>query len=306
MVSESLNISTHIWAITLGVIFLVTLGDLIWAWFRRNTITTLKEAAIWTGIYVSAAIAFGISLRSWGGQTKSAEFFAGWITEYSLSVDNLFIFILILARFKVDKTKQQLVLLVGIIMALVLRGIFIALGSAAISRYTWVFYIFGAFLLYTAYKLITESGEKEWKEGKIIAWFRKKGASPLTIVLVAIAFTDLVFALDSIPAIFGLTKDPYIVFTANAFALMGLRQLYFLLGGLMTKLIYLSKGLAIILGFIGVKLIIEAVHGNDIHKVFGVEIPEISTQFSLTVIIGTLVATTIASLVVSSKSKVAE
>ena len=298
--------SLTVWEVTIAVLLAVLLFDLALAIIRRNKETSMKEAAAWTIFYVSSAIIFGYSLGEWSTTQARGEFFAGWITEYSLSVDNLFIFILILARFKVDKTKQQLVLLVGIILALILRGIFIALGSAAISRYTWVFYIFGAFLLYTAYKLITESGEKEWKEGKIIAWFRKKGASPLTIVLVAIAFTDLVFALDSIPAIFGLTKDPYIVFTANAFALMGLRQLYFLLGGLMTKLIYLSKGLAIILGFIGVKLIIEAVHGNDIHYVLGVEIPEISTQFSLTVIIGTLVATTIASLVVSSKSKVAE
>ena len=298
--------SLTVWEITIAALLAVLLFDLALAIVRRNKETSMKEAAAWTIFYVSAAIIFGYSLGEWSTTQARGEFFAGWITEYSLSVDNLFIFILILARFKVDKTKQQLVLLVGIILALILRGIFIALGSAAISRYTWVFYIFGAFLLYTAYKLITESGEKEWKEGKIIAWFRKKGASPLTIVLVAIAFTDLVFALDSIPAIFGLTKDPYIVFTANAFALMGLRQLYFLLGGLMTKLIYLSKGLAIILGFIGVKLIIEAVHGNDIHYLLGVEIPEISTQFSLTVIIGTLVATTIASLVVSSKSKVAE
>ena len=191
-------------------------------------------------------------------------------------------------------------------MALILRGIFIALGSAAISRFSWVFYIFGAFLLFTAYKLISEAGEKEWKEGKLVTWFRKKGASPLTIVLVAIAFTDLIFALDSIPAIFGLTKDPYIVFTANAFALMGLRQLYFLLGGLMNKLIYLTQGLAIILGFIGIKLIVEAIHGGGTHKIFGVEIPEISTQFSLIVIVGTLIITTIASLFVSSKSKVAE
>jgi len=298
--------SLIVWEVTIAVLLAVLLFDLALAIIRRNKETSMKEAAAWTIFYVSSAIIFGYSLGEWNTTQARGEFFAGWITEYSLSVDNLFIFILILARFKVDKTKQQLVLLVGIILALILRGIFIALGSAAISRYTWVFYIFGAFLLYTAYKLIMESGEKEWKEGKIITWFRKKGASPLTIVLVAIAFTDLVFALDSIPAIFGLTKDPYIVFTANAFALMGLRQLYFLLGGLMTKLIYLSKGLAIILGFIGVKLIIEAVHGNDIHYVLGVEIPEISTQFSLTVIIGTLVATTIASLVVSSKSKVAE
>lgn len=298
--------SLTVWEVTIAALLAVLAFDLALAIIRRNKETSMKEAAAWTIFYVSSAIIFGYSLGEWNTTQARGEFFAGWITEYSLSVDNLFIFILILARFKVDKTKQQLVLLVGIILALILRGIFIALGSAAISRYTWVFYIFGAFLLYTAYKLIMESGEKEWKEGKVITWFRKKGASPLTIVLVAIAFTDLVFALDSIPAIFGLTKDPYIVFTANAFALMGLRQLYFLLGGLMTKLIYLSKGLAIILGFIGVKLIIEALHGNDIHKVFGVKIPEISTQFSLTVIIGTLVATTIASLVVSSKSKVAE
>lgn len=298
--------SSTVWQVTIVVLLAVLALDLMLAILRRNKETSMKEAAAWTVFYVSAAIIFGYSLGEWNTTQARGEFFAGWITEYSLSIDNLFIFILILARFKIDKTKQQLVLLVGIIMALVLRGIFIALGSAAISRYTWVFYIFGAFLLYTAYKLISESGEKEWKEGKIITWFRTKGASPLTIVLVAIAFTDLIFALDSIPAIFGLTKDPYIVFTANAFALMGLRQLYFLLGGLMTKLIYLTKGLAIILGFIGVKLIIEALHGGGTHKLLGVEIPEISTGFSLAVIIGTLVTTTIASLVVSSKSKAAE
>ena len=298
--------SLTVWEVTIAALLAVLAFDLALAVIRRNKETSMKEAAAWTIFYVSAAIAFGYSLGVWNTTQSRGEFFAGWITEYSLSVDNLFIFILILARFKIDKTKQQLVLLIGIIMALILRGIFIALGSAAISRFSWVFYIFGAFLLYTAYKLINESGEKEWKEGKLITWFRKKGASPLTIVLVAIAFTDLIFALDSIPAIFGLTKDPYIVFTANAFALMGLRQLYFLLGGLMNKLIYLTQGLAIILGFIGVKLIIEAIHGGGTHKILGVEIPEISTQFSLIVIVGTLVTTTIASLLVSSKSKVAE
>jgi tellurite resistance protein TerC len=298
--------SLTVWEVTIAGLLAVLAFDLALAVIRRNKETSIKEAAAWTIFYVSAAIAFGYSLGVWNTTQARGEFFAGWITEYSLSVDNLFIFILILARFKIDKTKQQLVLLVGIIMALILRGIFIALGSAAISRFSWVFYIFGAFLLFTAYKLISEAGEKEWKEGKLITWFRKKGASPLTIVLVAIAFTDLIFALDSIPAIFGLTKDPYIVFTANAFALMGLRQLYFLLGGLMNKLIYLTQGLAIILGFIGIKLIIEAIHGGGTHKILGVEIPVISTQFSLIVIVGTLVTTTIASLFVSSKSKVAE
>jgi tellurite resistance protein TerC len=266
----------------------------------------MKEASIWTAFYVGSAIIFGYSLGEWSEPQARNEFFAGWITEYSLSVDNLFIFILILARFQIDKKKQQLVLLAGIVMALVLRGIFIAIGAAAIERYSWVFYIFGAFLIYTSYKLFIEDGEKEWKEGKFILWLRKRGASSLTIVLVAIALTDLIFALDSIPAIFGLTKDPYIVFTANAFALMGLRQLYFLLGGLMNRLVYLNKGLSVILGFIGVKLVIEAIHGGGTHKIFGIKIPEISTQFSLTVIIGTLVITTIASLVKSSKSKVAE
>jgi tellurite resistance protein TerC len=299
-------VSATVWEVTIAVLLAVLAFDLALAVIRRNKETSIKEATAWTVFYVSAAIAFGYSLGVWNTTQSRNEFFAGWITEYSLSIDNLFIFILILARFKIDKTKQQLVLLVGIIMALILRGIFIALGSAAISRYTWIFFIFGAFLLYTAFKLINESGEKEWKEGKLIGWFRKKGASPLTIVLVAIAVTDLIFALDSIPAIFGLTKDPYIVFTANAFALMGLRQLYFLIGGLMSRLIYLTKGLSIILGFIGVKLIIEAFHGIGTHILFGLDIPEISLPFSLTFIIGTLVITTIASLIVSSKSKVAE
>jgi len=299
-------VSATAWEVTIAVLLAVLAFDLALAVIRRNKETSIKEATAWTIFYVGAAIGFGYSLGVWNTTQSRNEFFAGWITEYSLSIDNLFIFILILARFKIDKTKQQLVLLVGIIMALVLRGIFIALGSAAISRYTWVFFIFGAFLLYTAFKLINESGEKEWKEGRLIGWFRKKGASPLTIVLVAIAVTDLIFALDSIPAIFGLTKDPYIVFTANAFALMGLRQLYFLIGGLMSRLIYLTKGLSIILGFIGVKLIIEAFHGIGTHILFGLHIPEISLPFSLTFIIGTLVITTIASLIVSSKSKVAE
>jgi tellurite resistance protein TerC len=298
--------STTVWEITIIALLVVLAFDLALAIIRRNKETTMKEASLWTAFYVGAAVIFGYSLAQWSDSQARNEFFAGWITEYSLSVDNLFIFILILARFQIDKRKQQLVLLAGIAMALVLRGIFIALGSAAITRFSWVFYIFGAFLIYTSYKLFTEDSEKEWKEGKSILWLRKKGASSLTIVLVAIAFTDLVFALDSIPAIFGLTKDPYIVFTANAFALMGLRQLYFLLGGLMSKLIYLNSGLSVILGFIGVKLVLEAIHGGGTHKIFGIQVPEISTQFSLLVIVTTLATTVIASLARSSKSKVAE
>ena len=298
--------SMTVWEITIAVLLAVLAFDLALAIIRRNKDTSMREASLWTAFYVGAAIVFGYSLGQWSQTQARNEFFAGWITEYSLSVDNLFIFILILARFQIDKKKQQLVLLAGIAMALVLRGIFIALGAAAIDRYSWVFYIFGAFLIYTSYKLFTEDEEREWKEGKAILWLRKRGASSLTIVLVAIAFTDLIFALDSIPAIFGLTKDPYIVFTANAFALMGLRQLYFLLGGLMNKLIYLNEGLSIILGFIGIKLVLEAVHGGGTHKLLGIEVPEISTQFSLGVIVITLIITVVASLVKTSKSKVAE
>jgi len=298
--------SMAVWEITIAVLLAVLAFDLALAIIRRNKETSMREASLWTTFYVGAAIIFGYSLGQWSETQARNEFFAGWITEYSLSVDNLFIFILILARFQIDKKKQQLVLLAGIAMALVLRGIFIALGAAAIERYSWIFYIFGAFLIYTSYKLFTEDEEKEWKEGRVILWLRKRGASSLTIVLVAIAFTDLIFALDSIPAIFGLTKDPYIVFTANAFALMGLRQLYFLLGGLMDKLIYLNEGLSVILGFIGIKLVLEAVHGGGTHKLLGIEVPEISTQFSLGVILITLIITIVASLVNTSKSKVAE
>lgn len=298
--------SATVWEITIIGLLAVLAFDLTLAIIRREKETTMREATAWTIFYVCAAIIFGISLGQWSTNQARGEFFAGWITEYSLSVDNLFIFILILARFQVNKNKQQLVLLAGIVMALILRGIFIVIGSAVINRYSWVFYIFGAFLIFTAYKLFTEDEEGEWKEGRVITWFKNKGASPLVIVLVAIAFTDLIFALDSIPAIFGLTKDPYIVFTANAFALMGLRQLYFLLGGLMGRLIYLNEGLSVILGFIGIKLVLEALHGSEIHYVFGVHLPEISTQFSLAVIIGTLLVTTVASLARSSKSKVAE
>ena len=298
--------SMAVWEITIAVLLAVLAFDLALAIIRRNKETSMREASIWTAFYVGAAIIFGYSLGQWSQTQARNEFFAGWITEYSLSIDNLFIFILILARFQIDKKKQQLVLLAGIAMALVLRAIFIALGAAAIDRYSWVFYIFGAFLIFTSYKLFTEDKEKEWKEGKAILWLRKRGASSLTIVLVAIAFTDLIFALDSIPAIFGLTKDPYIVFTANAFALIGLRQLYFLLGGLMDKLIYLNEGLSVILGFIGIKLVLEAVHSGGTHKLLGIKVPEISTQFSLGVIVITLFIIVVASLVNTSKSKVAE
>jgi len=297
MNSETVNVSTTVWFVTLGIVLLVLIVDLIWAWFRRNTITTIKEAATWTAIYVSAAIAFGISMRSWDGPSASTEFFAGWITEYSLSIDNLFVFLIILSRLKIEREKEQLVLLLGIVMALVMRGIFIVIGAAVVERFVAIFFFFGAILLWTAYKLITEDPEEdEWQENRIITALRKRGLSTFTLALVALGTTDLLFALDSIPAIFGLTRDPYIVFMANAFALMGLRQLYFLVGILLKRLVYLSKGLSIILGFIGIKLIIEALHGIGVHEIYGFEIPHVSLAVSLGVIISALAVTTVISL----------
>jgi len=291
------NVTPTIWAVTGAVVGAVIILDLIWAWFRRNSETSLKEAAAWTFIYVSSAILFGVTMRSWESPVASQEFFAGWITEYSLSIDNLFVFIIILTRLKVKKEQEQMVLLLGILMALVLRGIFIIIGAAVIERFVAIFFLFGAILLWTAYKLITgDTQEDEWDESKLIKKLRTRGWSTFTLALVALGTTDILFALDSIPAIFGLTRDPYIVFMANAFALMGLRQLYFLVGILLRRLIYLSKGLAIVLGFIGVKLVIEALHGIGVDEIGPVAVPHISLNFSLGVIISALAVTAVISL----------
>ena len=293
--------SATVWLVTLLVLGLILAIDLLIAIVNRHKVTTMKSAATWTVFYVSLAIVFGLSMGSWGNAQAQGEFFAGWITEYSLSMDNLFVFILILARMKVSQEKEELVLLIGIVMSLFLRGIFIGAGSALVNRWSWVFFLFGAFLLYTAYKLIAEDSEEEYEEGPFIKFLHSKGASYFVIALSAIATTNVIFAFDSIPAIFGLTKDPYIVVTANIFALMGLRQLYFIIGGLMKKLIYLSEGLAIILGFIGLKLIFEASHFQGWDKFFGVPIPEISLALSLSVILGVLVMTTALSLIKGRK-----
>jgi tellurite resistance protein TerC len=278
--------------------------DLALAVKNRSKVTSTKEAGIWISIYILGAILFGATLDTTNNPASHSEFFAGWLTEYSLSIDNVFVFIIILTKLKIDKTQAQLVLLWGIIMALVLRGAFIAAGAALIHRFIAIFFVFGVFLLYTAWHLATEKAgndEEQWKENKLISALRARGASTFTIALVAVGTTDLLFALDSIPAIFGLTKDPYIVFTANAFALMGLRQLYFLLGDFLNRLIYLSKGLSIILGFIGVKLIIEALHGIGVHDILGLHIPEVSLAVSLGVIGASLGVTTLISLAVTSK-----
>ena len=286
------------------ILLAVLAFDLALAVKNRSKVTSTKEAGIWISIYILGAIIFGATLDTTNNPASHSEFFAGWLTEYSLSVDNVFVFIIILTKLKIDKTQAQLVLLWGIIMALVLRGAFIAAGAALIQRFIAIFFVFGLFLLYTAWHLATEKAgndEEQWKENKLISYLRAKGSSTFKIALVAVGTTDLLFALDSIPAIFGLTKDPYIVFTANAFALMGLRQLYFLLGDFLNRLIYLSKGLSVILGFIGIKLIIEALHGIGIHDVFGLHIPEVSLAVSLGVIVASLGVTTLISLAVTSR-----
>jgi len=295
--------STATWLITLGVLAAIIIVDLTIAIIRRHKETTMLEAGIWSIIYVAAALIFGYFLSNWTTDTNSQkEFFAGWLTEYALSVDNIFVFVIILGRLQIDKTKQQLVLLLGIIIALVLRGGFIAAGSAIIEKFSGAFFIFGAFLIYTAYQLVKEDDhDKEWKEDRITKYLRSKGATTFTIALISLGFTDLVFALDSIPAIFGITRDPYIVVCANIFALMGLRQLYFLLQGLVKRLVYLSKGLSFILAFIGLKMVIEAFHGVGIHKIAGIKLPHVAIEASLGVIVVALIITAVASLTATRK-----
>jgi len=283
-------ISSTEWAITLGVLGTVIILDLILAIVRRNKETTPKEALSCTLFYVVAALAFGYLLPQWAPAEYRKEFIAGWITEYSLSVDNLFVFIILLANLKIRKESQQLVLLYGIMIAIVLRVILIFAGVALVTRFTWIFFFFGGFLILTAYKLVNEKENVEEDESKIVKLLRKKGFSNFAIALVALGITDLIFALDSIPAILGLTTSTYVVITANIFALMGLRQLYFLLQGLMDRLVHLSRGLAFILAFIGVKMVLHAIHS------LGVHVPEISLELSLAVILTTLTVTAITSL----------
>ena len=291
-------ISATTWIVTISILALVILLDLWLAILRRNLPTSLLEAGVWTVLYIGAALVFGFfMLPLFANQQAQQEFFAGWLTEYALSVDNIFVFIIILGHLHVKKEKQQLVLLLGIMLTILMRGALIPLGAALISRFASIFFLFGAFLLYTAYELFKESAdEAEWKEGKIVAKMKARGMSTFSIALVALGLTNLVFSLDSIPAIFGLTKSAYIVTTANIFALMGLRQLYFLLESLLKRLIYLSKGLSIILAFIGVKMIFEALHAVGVHKILGVPVPEFSLTFSLGSIITCLIITTVASL----------
>ncbi|MFZ0158317.1 MAG: TerC family protein [Kineosporiaceae bacterium] len=292
---------------------------------RRPHVPTMRECTAWVAFYVSLALLFALVLLLLVGSEPAGQFLAGWLTEYSLSVDNLFVFVVIMGRFAVPRHHQQEVLMVGIIMSLVLRGGFIVLGAAAIERFSWVFYLFGAFLIYTAVQLVRhgEADEADFEENALIRRARRvlplaptfdgrkllvqvgdrRLVTPMVLVFLAIGTTDLLFALDSIPAIFGLTKHPFIVFTATIFALMGLRQLYFLLGGLLDRLVYLSVGLALVLGFIGVKLVLEALHLNELGWINGGRsvgwAPEIPIWVSLMVIVTVLAATTVASLAAS-------
>jgi tellurite resistance protein TerC len=299
-------ITTNAWILTASILALVVAFDFTWAVIRRNQNTSLREASLWSLLYISLAIVFGIHLGTWTDAQTQQEFFAGWLTEYSLSFDNLFVFVIILSRLKIEEKSKQLALLFGILIALVFRIIAITLGAAAIKQFEWIFFIFGAFLIYTAVHLFIESShvkDEEEKESKLISYLSAKGVKPFTIALIALGATDILFALDSIPAIFGLTENVYVVVTANVFALMGLRQLYFLIGGLMQRLIYIGKGLSVILGFIGIKLLFHAFHAVDIHKIGGFKIPDITITQSLSVIVGVLAIATTSSLYVTAKRK---
>lgn len=290
--------------------------------FRRPHIPSTRESAMWIGFYVLLALAFAGALLLLGDAEHAGQFVAGWLTEYSLSIDNLFVFIIIMARFAVPRKYQQELLMVGIILALVFRGIFIVIGAVVIEQWSWVFYIFGLFLIYTAAnQAFTNHDDEAETENKLIGFLRRRipitdtfdGAklrttidgrrvfTPVIIVLIALGTTDLVFALDSIPAIFGITQEPFLVFTANVFALMGLRQLYFLLGDLVEKLVYLKYGIAAILAFIGVKLFFHALHENELFFINGghpVEwAPEIDTFVSLGVIVACMAVAVVASLI---------
>ncbi|MFJ4846073.1 MULTISPECIES: TerC/Alx family metal homeostasis membrane protein [unclassified Streptomyces] len=312
-----MDVSLTLWVLTIaGLSALIAIDFFIG---RKPHDVSIKEAGIWTVVWITLAALFGLGLLLFAGGQPAGEFFAGFITEKSLSVDNLFVFVLIMAKFSVPTQYQQRVLLIGVLIALVLRAGFIAAGAAIIANFAWIFYLFGAFLIWTAWKLIQEAraGEEdeEFEENRLLKaaerrfgvadryhgtklFIQKNGKrimTPMLVVMLAIGTTDVLFALDSIPAIFGLTQDPYIVFTANAFALMGLRQLYFLIGGLLRKLVHLSYGLSVILGFIGVKLVLHALHESGVH------VPEISIPFSLGFIVLVLAVTTVTSLRASRK-----
>ena len=310
--TDELDVPWWVWLATLGGLAALLLLDLVIVDRKPHEVTT-GEAAKWVTFYVACAILFGLGVWWFGDAHLAVEYFTGYITEYSLSVDNLFIFMVIMASFAVPSIHQHRVLLIGILLALVMRGVFIAVGAALINQFVWVFFLFGAFLLWTAGSMLRKKDEdEEYRENVVVRWVRKvfpvtedyhgvkstvkidgrRYLTPMLVVIIAIGSADLLFAVDSIPAIFGITQEPFLVFTANAFALMGLRQLYFLIGGLVDKLVYLSVGLAVILGFIGLKLILHALH--EYHVV--PEWLDVSNWMSLGFIVLVLAVTTWASL----------
>lgn len=313
-----MHVTPTVWLVTIAVMVLV-LGIDVFIIGRRPHEPSIREAGLAIAGFSAAAVAFGLGVWALAGPRYAGEFFAGWLTEYSLSMDNLFIFVIIMANLRVPRELQQYALMVGIVLALVFRGIFIAIGAAAIERFSWVFFLFGAFLIWTAYKLFTEfmrpDDDEEAIDNFVMRFVKRtmpatdefhgtrltvvengrRLMTPMFVVIAALGSTDLLFALDSIPAIYGLTQEPYLVFSANVFALMGLRQLYFLIGGLLQRLVYLSVGLSIILAFIGVKLFLHALHEYHLDAALGFS-GEIPIWVSLLIIIGTLGITTVASL----------
>jgi tellurite resistance protein TerC len=319
-----MNVPLEVWLITATIITAVIVVDLLFQ-LKRKGDPSFKESAIFTTVFLAAAIGFYFFVDQVWGKPYGSEYLAGFITEYSLSIDNLFIFLIIFTKLAVPEKAKRQALTIGILIALVLRFIFIAVGAVAIARFSWVFYLFGAFLIYTAYTLVRDHFKKHGSEdapgGKFIDFIKrrvnvteeyhgskisikqngKRYYTPLLFAMIAIGSADLLFALDSIPAVYGLTKEPYIVFTANAFALLGLRHLFFLLSGLLSRLVYLGIGLSVILAWIGVKLVIHALHENELPFINGGKhfegLPEISTNTSLGVILVTITIATVASLI---------
>lgn len=310
-----LEVTTAGWAITLGLIAALLLLDLGYAAMRPHKVG-FREAATWSVFYIAVAIGFGVVFGIVAGWDSGAEYFAGYVVEKSLSVDNLFVFVVIMTTFAVPAEHQQKVLIIGIVVALILRAIFIALGAALLSAFSFMFVLFGLLLIFTAVQLFRHREQDPSIEDNALVGFAqrrlpftdkydggklrtvvdgRKVFTPLFIVLIAIGSTDILFALDSIPAIFGITQEAFIVFAANAFALLGLRALFFLVSGLLDRLVYLSMGLSLILAFIGAKLILHFGHLQSD------DIPEIETSVSLVVIMVILVVTTVASLIKSSR-----
>jgi tellurite resistance protein TerC len=318
--SPAVNVSPLIWTITIAV----TIAFFIFEFFahvRTPHEPSIRESAWWSAFYIGLALLFGVGIGVVSGWTFGGEYFAGYLTEKALSVDNLFVFLLVMTAFAVPRDYQQKVLLIGIAIALIMRGIFIAVGATLIANFSWIFYLFGALLLLLAYRQAFSHGESNPANGRFMQFVRRhlpvtdeyhgdkltvlkngrRFVTPMLLVLVTIGFVDLIFAVDSIPAIFGLTDEAYIVFTANAFALMGLRQLYFLIGGLLQRLIYLAQGLAVILAFIGVKLVLHALKVNEVPFINGGQsVPwafDIPIWFSLLFISTTITVATVASLI---------